>query len=150
MKERQSDFGVWAVLTLNPKFIIFSPVLPAEPERQFVGSLGKLFHECLHCSRLWGRENGQGENLPSWPGKASGWVILTWPAGPGRLASAPMDEAPGHAQKFIETPVEFVQPAKNETESPETGFLPTIGNIPPPGPRLDRVKLSISHMSCER
>ena len=67
MRERPSDFGVWAALTLSPKFLIFSPVLPAESEGEFVGSLGKLFHECSALFSSVVERMAKGKTYPVGP-----------------------------------------------------------------------------------
>ena len=90
---------------------------------------------------ICGGENGQGENLPSWPGKASGWVILTWMAGPIEVNLAPCGRGPGMCSEAQqEKPLWSLWcPVKNADRESRDPDSSTPLEIFPPGPRLDRV-----------
>ena len=99
-----------------------------------------------------GGENGQGENLPSWPWKGKwlghpdmdGWASRSQPLS---LWTRPRDVL---RSSTGETPVELVVPCEERRlRVQRPGFLHTIGNIPSWAP-VRPCSLSISPMSCER
>ena len=60
-----------------------------------MGSLEKLFHECSALFLSVVERMAKGKTYPVGPGKASGWVILIWMAGPVEVSLAPCGRGPG-------------------------------------------------------